>query len=84
MGESPRQKSADQTTQRPSSAVLLLITTALDTTWRTLVPGIVGVIVGIWLDHTWHTTPMMTIIGLVMGIVLSVVLIYRQFKAVQR
>jgi hypothetical protein len=50
MGESPRHKSADQTTQRPSSAVLLLITTALDTTWRTLVPGIVGVIVGILLD----------------------------------
>ena len=82
MGESPRPKTAVPT-ERPSHAAFLLITTALDTTWRTLVPGIVGTILGIVLDHMWHTIPLFTIIGLVLGIALSALLIARQFKAVR-
>ncbi len=84
MGESPRQKHTDTTTTRPSRAVLLVTATALDTTWRTIVPGVTGVALGLWLDRMWRTTPWLMIIGLVAGIALSAVLIYRQITAVQR
>jgi F0F1-type ATP synthase assembly protein I len=79
MGELTTNKTAKQS----SNAVLLLITTGLDATWRTLVPGIAGTILGIYLDHLWHTIPVMTITGLVLGIALSALLIHRLFKAVK-
>ncbi len=87
MGE-PQQLKTDMNTTAPSTkkltnAVLVLTTTALDATWRTLVPGIAGTILGLYLDHVWHTVPFMTITGLVVGIVLSVFLVYRLFKAVK-
>ena len=84
MGESPRPDTVTDTTKRPLHAAVLLVVTALDATWRTLVPGIVGVIGGIVLDHQWHTTPLLTIIGLALGMAVSALLIYRLFKAVQR
>lgn len=86
MGESPRTKPADMTTKnkQPTNAVLLLAITALDATWRTLVPGILGVILGIMADHAVHMTPLITITGLVLGIALSGYLIYRQFKGLQK
>lgn len=84
MGESPRHNSASLTTKRTSHAVLLLATTALDTTWRTLVPGIVGTVLGLWVDHALHTTPFVMIAGLVLGIALSALLITRQFKALNK
>jgi F0F1-type ATP synthase assembly protein I len=83
MTESPRQKSAVMTTQRPSNAVFLLSMTALDTTWRTLVPGIAGAVIGILLDQRLHTKPLFVLSGLVLGIALSIVLVYKQFKAVK-
>jgi F0F1-type ATP synthase assembly protein I len=87
MGESPRPKlmnTSDTTTTRPSNAVLLLTATALDTTWRTLIPGIAGLVAGLFLDRAWHTTPWLMIVLLVLGMALSVYLVYRQFKGVQR
>jgi uncharacterized membrane protein YeaQ/YmgE (transglycosylase-associated protein family) len=81
---SPGHKSALTTTQRPTNAVFLLSMTALDTTWRTLVPGIVGAVLGILLDQLWHTKPLLVITGLVLGIALSALLIYKQFKAVNQ
>jgi F0F1-type ATP synthase assembly protein I len=80
MGESPQTMKTKTTTQ----AVLLLATTALDTTWRTLVPGIVGTVLGLTADHAWHTTPFIMILGLVLGMALSVWLVMKQFKALQR
>jgi F0F1-type ATP synthase assembly protein I len=80
MGESPQQTKTKTTTQ----AVLLLGTSALDTTWRVLVPGIVGTVLGLILDHAWHTTPFVMIVGLVLGIALSVVLVIKQFKALNK
>lgn len=65
------------------SPVFLLATTALDTTWRTLVPGIAGTVLGLLADHAWHTTPFVMLIGLIIGIALSAFLIYQQFKAVK-
>jgi hypothetical protein len=83
MSRSPNIKEKT-TTKLVKNPALLLTATLLDTTWRVMLPGIVGVIIGIMLDHSWLTTPLMTIIGLVLGIALSVYLIYRQFKAVSR
>ena len=80
MGESPQEMKTKTTAQ----AVLLLATTALDTTWRTLVPGIVGTVGGLLLDHALHTTPFIMVAGLVLGIALSVLLVTKQFKALQR
>jgi F0F1-type ATP synthase assembly protein I len=84
MGESPRTKAAETTTKTTTQGVLLLATTALDTTWRTLIPGIVGTVLGIMLDHAVHTVPIFTIIGLVLGITLSGFLIYQQFKGLKK
>lgn len=78
-------KLVKETTKKPvQHPALLLAFTALDTTWRTLVPGIIGVILGIYLDHSWHTTPLLTVSCLVIGISLSAYLIYRQFRMVSR
>lgn len=85
MGESPRTKTSELTTKRTTThAVLLLATTALDATWRTILPGVIGTVLGIMADHTLHTTPLITIIGLVLGIALSAYLIYRLFKGIQK
>lgn len=78
-------KSSLKTTTQPvKSPALLLTFTALDTTWRTLVPGIAGVFLGIYLDHKWDTMPLVTITLLAVGIALSAYLIYRQFKGIGR
>lgn len=86
MGESPRTKPAETTTknEQPMNAVLLLAVTAFDATWRTLVPGILGTVLGIMSDHALHTTPLLTITGLILGIALSAYLIYRLFKGLQK
>jgi F0F1-type ATP synthase assembly protein I len=84
MSESPRHKSAVLAIQRPSSAVFTLAMTALDTTWRTLVPGIAGAVLGIVLDRLLGTKPLFVLTGLVLGIALSALLVYKQFKAVNR
>jgi F0F1-type ATP synthase assembly protein I len=76
MGESPQGLKTKTTTQ----AVILLAMTGLDATWRTLVPGIVGTVLGLLADHALHTTPLITITGLVLGIAISAYLIYRLFK----
>ncbi len=84
MGESSRHKTAAQSAQRPSNAVILLALTAFDTTWRTLVPGIAGTLLGLLADFNLHTKPVLTIVGLLLGIALSALLIYQQLKAVKR
>ncbi|RWZ78651.1 MAG: AtpZ/AtpI family protein [Candidatus Microsaccharimonas sossegonensis] len=85
MGESPRTKTAEMTTKngRTSRAALILAATALDATWRTILPGVVGTIVGIMADHALGVTPLLTITGLVLGIALSVSLIYRLFRGIK-
>lgn len=85
MPQSPLKKPAETTTKHRGTAhaAFVLAMTALDTTWRTLVPGIVGTILGIMADHSLHTTPLVTIIGLIAGIALSGLLIYKQFKGLK-
>ncbi|HEY8992270.1 MAG TPA: AtpZ/AtpI family protein [Candidatus Microsaccharimonas sp.] len=80
MGESPKKMKTKTTTQ----AVLILATTALDATWRTIVPGVLGTVLGLMADHALHTTPLITITGLVLGMALSAYLIYRLLKGIQK
>lgn len=85
MGKSPRIKPTELTTkQTTTQAVFLLAGTALDATWRTLVPGIAGTVLGLVLDHMLHTTPIIMIAGLVVGMALSVLLIKQQFKGLKK
>jgi F0F1-type ATP synthase assembly protein I len=80
MGESPRNAETTTKNKGTTHAVLLLATTALDATWRTIVPGVVGTVLGLLADHALHTTPFIMIAGLVLGMALSALLIYRLLK----
>jgi len=63
---------------------MLMLITALDTTWRAFIPPIAGTFLGIWLDHLLHITPTATIICLILGAVLSLFLIVKQLLDIQR
>ena len=67
-----------------TSAILVLAMTGLDATWRTIFPGVVGTVLGLLADHALHTIPLFTILGLIVGIALSVLLIYRLLKRIQK
>jgi F0F1-type ATP synthase assembly protein I len=77
-----------QTTQgsgaKSNSALIVLFVTALDTTWRVFVPSLGGVFLGIGLDAWWHTAPIATIAGLILGTILGTVLIIRQLTNVRK
>ena len=62
------------------NAVLQMIGTMADTTWRMFVPILGLLFVGIYFDKSWHSFPLMTIIGFVLGVALSALLIRNQFK----
>ena len=76
--DAPQHKSV-----KVANPALLLTITALDTTWRTFVPVIGGVALGVWFDNMWATKPVFTIIMLAIGVAIAAYLVYRQFKAVQ-
>lgn len=65
-----------------SSSVVILMT-ALDTTWRMFIPIIGGVFAGIGLDHLFSTPPVFTVICLILGVAVSGLLIVRQFNNVR-
>jgi F0F1-type ATP synthase assembly protein I len=62
---------------------MLLLATALDTTWRAFVPTIGGVFLGIGIDHWLGVTPIATIICLILGTAASIGLIARQLISVR-
>ncbi len=86
MTESPRPKKADTTTQptAATSPAILILVTALDTTWRAFLPTIGGVFLGIGLDHLLNITPIATIVCLIAGTALSAVLIAKQLRDVRK
>jgi Putative F0F1-ATPase subunit Ca2+/Mg2+ transporter len=63
--------------------VIMLFATVADTTWRLFFPTIGGVVLGIWLDHKYETTPLLTILGVTLGTALSFMLIYMQIRKVK-
>lgn len=82
--DAKKDKDASVAARQPLSAPVILFVTALDTTWRIFVPTLGGVFAGIGLDHAWNTVPIMTIICLVIGTVISIVLIARQLTNVRK
>ena len=85
MTESPRPKpNPGRTTKSQLSPALLVLGTALDTTWRAFTPPIAGTFIGIGCDHLLHSAPVATIICLILGTIASGLLIWKQLRDVQR
>jgi hypothetical protein len=63
--------------------VLELIVSMADTTWRMFVPPAVLVPVGLWADLKWGTRPWLTMVGLIVGLGLSVMLVRAQMRDAQ-
>lgn len=87
MTKSPRlTKQPGKSEVQPSglSGPMLLLMTALDTTWRAFVPTIGGTFLGIGLDHLFNITPIATIVCLILGFSTSALLIARQLISVRR
>lgn len=83
MSRSP--KVNKQTTQQPvKNPALLLTMTALDTTWRTFVPVVGGTVAGVAIDNSFHTAPITTIIGLIIGVAIAVLLVRKQLQDVSK
>ena len=71
-------------TKLPRSAVILLLLTILDTTWRAFVPTSGGTVLGITLDNVFHQAPLFTTGMIIAGFATSAVLITLQIRKVQR
>lgn len=69
--------------QQQGSAAIVLLKTALDTTWRMFIPVIGGTFAGIGLDHLFSIAPFATIVCMIGGVVLSAVLVVRQLTSVR-
>ena len=63
---------------------MILVVTALDTTWRAFLPTIGGTFAGIGLDKALGTSPWALAICLIGGTALSVFLVTRQLIAVRK
>lgn len=68
----------------PKSSTVVLLMTALDTTWRMFVPIVGLLLLGVLADQGLHTKPWLMIAGLVVGVVLAGVLVGYQFKKVKQ
>ncbi|NTW61573.1 AtpZ/AtpI family protein [Candidatus Saccharibacteria bacterium] len=83
MTQSPM--STELATGKPrKSAAILLLLTAADTTWRMFVPTLGGTIVGVSMDHFFKTVPVWTAIMVVLGVMLSALLMFLQFKSLRK
>ena len=73
----------DQKGQPPErSAAVLLLSDIADTTWRMFIPSIGCTMLGLYLDKQWHTAPWLMISGIIIGVAIAGVLVYRQLKRV--
>jgi hypothetical protein len=87
MTKSPRlteQPGKSEVSPSGLSGPIILLMTALDTTWRAFVPTIGGTFLGIGLDHLFNIAPIATIICLILGFATSTLLIVRQLISVRR
>ncbi len=62
---------------------MLILITALDTTWRAFAPLLLAVFAGIWLDHLFGSAPVFVIVCLGVGALASAYLIIKQLRTVQ-
>ena len=66
------------------SGPMVLLMTALDTTWRAFVPTIGGTFLGIGIDHLLDVAPIATIVCLILGFATSTYLVIKQLTSVRR
>lgn len=83
MGTMIQSEEADNKEPAPkpsSNAVLAMITTMADTTWRMFVPILGLLVAGIFADKAMGSFPWLTLLGFVIGIAISALLIRNQMK----
>jgi F0F1-type ATP synthase assembly protein I len=66
--------------ERPQNAVLQMIMTMADTTWRMFVPIVGLLLLGVFADKSLHSVPWLTVLGFVLGVGVSALLVRNQFK----
>ncbi len=71
---------ADDAPKPAPNAVLQMIVTMADTTWRMFVPILSLLLVGIYFDKASRSFPWMTLLGFALGVAVSALLIRNQFK----
>jgi hypothetical protein len=77
--------SSEETPTPPNqSAVILLLGTMADTTWRMFLPTLGGTGLGLWADNGSHTGPLWTLVGLGIGIVITSLLVRQQLTRVKQ
>ncbi|OYX41872.1 hypothetical protein B7Y94_04440 [Candidatus Saccharibacteria bacterium 32-49-12] len=74
----------DTSTTRSRSGAVIMIATATDTTMRMFVPTVGGMLLGLWLDSRYETSPWLLIGGIVIGVSLAYLLVARQFKSLRK
>lgn len=62
------------------STVILLFNIVADTTWRMFAPTFGGTILGLWAESVWHVAPWGGIVGLGIGIIITVFLVRQLYK----
>ncbi len=65
------------------STVVLLLKEIGDTTWRMFVPILGGTILGVVCDKQFGTYPIAVIAGIVIGVTITGLLIWKQLKRIR-
>lgn len=72
--------SDDTPTPPAKSTVVLLLGSIADTTWRMFVPSIGMTLLGVAADSSFNTKPWLTLLGIALGVAVTLVLVRNQFK----
>lgn len=70
----------DQPSSKEPSHAMMLLGTIGDTTWRMFVPTIGLLLLGDYLDRSFQTKPLLLLVGVITGMIISGLLIMRQLK----
>lgn len=70
--------------KRADNSAIVVALTFIDTTWRLAVPTIGLLFVGIWLDSIFKTKPTLMFVGLILGVIVSVLLVLMQVSDLKR
>ena len=77
----------ENSSERPSQSTdhqLLIVGTFLDTTWRMFVPILATTLLGYVVDKQLDSLPVYVLVGLGVGVLVSALLVWQQYKAVKR
>ncbi|MGB2787487.1 MAG: AtpZ/AtpI family protein [Candidatus Saccharimonadaceae bacterium] len=80
MGRSRVSESSGVHDASDGASPIFAFATIADTTWRLFIPSIGLLLLGVYLDYSFGTKPWLMIIGLVVGVTLSVVLVVLQLR----